>query len=70
MKNITLPYLSLRSGVIPSVSDPEDVRLYYDIFNGKIMASYSGGDYVVFGESGGSGGALGPDTVGSLELKK
>ena len=70
MKNITLPYLSLRSGVVPSLSDASGAVLYYDVALGKVMASLGGNDYVVFGEGGGgSGGSLGPDTVGSLELK-
>lgn len=70
MKIISLPLLTLRTNAEPPLSSASDAILYFDATTGKIMASLGGSSYVVFGEgSGGGGGTLGPNTVGTIELK-
>lgn len=71
MKTISLPLLTLRANAEPPLSSVNTATLYFDSNTGKIMASLGGSIYYVFGDGSGgsSGGELGPNSVGTLELK-
>ena len=66
---ITIPYLTFRQNLQPTLSATENAILYLDIDTGKLMVSIQGNPYTEIGSGGGGGGGgLGPNTVGTIEL--